>query len=490
MLTVIVLWVAAMVAGLSWTSGYAALLTTATVIAFAWTQASTLGHWTGLAQLAGFGLTPWLLAAQRGRDESVLKQLHAEEAVEVAHVSEAVRTLLSLQSATQQMETQITQITDLYHVTKETSRALHIAELFAASLAIAPRLLNARGLRLIDLSGQAPQVLRAARAPDGGLAAIEGVGPSEADQAMIARVLSSKRPASGTAQELGCALPEGMVRISWAPLWRPFDSAHLVPSTALGAKQGAPPLAPTVVRGGPASGVEPVAFRSELDPEPRRRLEGWREQQPIGVLAADELPDEQLEMLSIVANQLSLQLSRIYLYQQVEALAVTDALTGVSVRGYFMERAKEELARSSRHSLSCTLLMVDLDHFKQKNDTFGHLVGDVVLRDVAQLLQRNLREIDMIARFGGEEFLLLLIETSLEQAMPVAERLRQLVEVHPIRAYDELLTQTISMGAAGFPAQAQTFPALIERADQALYAAKRAGRNRVVPWSESLEARG
>ena len=187
--------------------------------------------------------------------------------------------------------------------------------------------------------------------------------------------------------------------------------------------------------------------------------------------------------MSIVANQLSLQLSRIYLYNQVEALAVTDALTGLFVRHHFLERAREELARSTRHGLSCTLLMVDLDLFKQKNDSYGHLVGDVVLKDIARLLQHNLRDIDLMARFGGEEFILLLVETTAEQAMPVAQRLKQLVEVHPIRAYDELLTQTISVGLAGFPQDAKTLEELIERADQALYAAKREGRNRVARWS-------
>lgn len=263
------------------------------------------------------------------------------------------------------------------------------------------------------------------------MAPINGRELVEMERTIVTRVLSSGRPSSATAGELSCAMPD-ITRVSWAPL--------------------------------------------------------WREQQPVGALVADELPEEQLATLSIVANQLSLQLSRVSLYQQVEALAVTDALTGVSVRGHFMGRAREEVARSARHGLSCTVVMTDLDFFKQKNDTFGHLVGDVVLRDVARLLQQNLREIDMIARYGGEEFTLLLIETDLEQAVPVAERLRQLVEVHPIRAYDELLTQTISIGLAAFPAHAKTLEALIERADQALYAAKRAGRNQVVCWSGQLPA--
>lgn len=419
-------WTLAMASGLCWARLYTALAVAATLLAFAVTQGEALAHGIGWLQLAALGGTPWLLAAQRRRYEEEVRRLHAEEAAEVMRLSESARSLLSLQDAMQQAEAQIARITDLYHVTKQTARALHVGELFAASLAIAPRLLAARGLRLIDCSGEAPQVLRAARAPDGRMAAVDGRELLEMEQAVLQRVRAAPVPSSAAAAELASPLP-GLERVAWAPL--------------------------------------------------------WRGRAPIGVLVADELPDDQLKTLTIISRQLSLQLARVHLYQQVEALAVTDALTGVSVRGHFLERARQELDRSSRHDLACTLLMADLDEFKQKNDTFGHLVGDVILREVAGLLSRNLREIDMIARFGGEEFLLLLIETAPEQALPVAERLRQLVEIHPIRAYDELLTQTVSIGLAGFPAHAQTLEALIERADQALYAAKRAGRNRVVVWS-------
>lgn len=258
--------------------------------------------------------------------------------------------------------------------------------------------------------------------------------PSEVEQAIIAQATGAARPGGTTVQVLSRDLPGDLSHVAWVLL--------------------------------------------------------WREQQPLGVLAADELPPQQQKTLAIVADQLSLQCSRISLYQQVEALAVTDALTGLFVRGYFMDRAREELARSKRHGLSCTLMMVDLDLFKQKNDRYGHLVGDVVLRDVARLLARNLREIDLIARYGGEEFILLLIETAVDQALPIAQRLRQLVDVHPIRAYDELLSQTISVGMAGFPAHGQTLEQLVDRADEALYAAKRAGRNRVVLWSEQAGDRG
>lgn len=440
MVFVITCWIVAMVAALCWARVWTGVLTAATLAVLVITQPDALAQWSGWVQLAALGLTPWLLAAQQTTSRQWLKRLHAEEAEQSMRLSEAARSLLSLQAASQQIETQIGQITDIYHVTKETGRALHTQELFTALLEVAPRFLRATGFRLIDLSSPSPTVLRAARAPDGRLvSSTEGAHKAagvaaapllEAEQAIVDRGLSLGRPSMSAGSEPACPLPPGVSRWAWAPL--------------------------------------------------------LRERQALGVLVADDLAESQLKPFELVANQLSLQLSRISLYRQVEALAVTDALTGVCVRRHFMERAQEEVARSQRHGLPCTVLMADLDLFKEKNDTYGHLVGDVILKDVATLLQRNLREIDLIARFGGEEFILLLIETQVEQALAIAQRLKQLVEVHPIRAYDELLTQTISIGLAGFPDDASTLEELMERADQALYAAKRSGRNRVVRWSPSL----
>ena len=423
MVIVTSLWLLAMVSGLCWARRYTAALSAVTALAFIATEAETLLAWTGWLQLAALGATPWLLAAQRLQDALTVRRLHDEEAARLAKLSEAARSLLSLQRSTDQMEAQISQITDLYHVTKEPSRAMHVKELFAASLDIAPRLLSASGLRLIDLSGEEPRVLRAARGADGRMREEQADGPLDAERAIIQEALASAPQAAG-----GRTGPSGL---AWAPL--------------------------------------------------------WREQHAVGVLVADGLPDDQIRTLTIVANQLSLQLARVTLYQRVESLAVTDALTGLFVRRHFMERSREELTRSKRHGLACSLLMVDLDHFKQKNDTYGHLVGDVVLRDVARLLAHNLREVDLIARYGGEELVLMLIETGPAQALPIAQRLAQLVAVHPIRAYDELLTQTVSMGLAAFPDHGDTLETLIERADQALYAAKQAGRNRVVVYSEKTQ---
>jgi len=413
-------WALAMLSGVAAPRRLTGLLSLATAAAFLATHAAALARPSGWLQLAVLGVTPWLLAAARGRDEQMIAALRDEEAQQKTRLSEAARKLMSLKAEAQSMEGHLAELGDTYHITKETSRALHLDELFAASVELVPRLLDARGLRLVDLSQATPQVFRSVQTADG----------REMEEAVIRRTLADAQAACATAKELSCALPEGVSQVAWAPL--------------------------------------------------------WREQKPVGVLIADQLPAPQLKTLASVANQLSLQLARIHLYQQVEALAVTDALTGLFVRGYFLGRAREELARSKRHGLSCTLLMADLDRFKQKNDTYGHLVGDVVLKDVAHLLQRNLREVDLIARFGGEEFILLLIETPIDQALPIAQRLRQLVEVHPIRAYDELLNQTVSIGMAGFPDHAETLDVLIERADCALYAAKHAGRNQVVRWSAAV----
>jgi len=435
MVWTVLCWMLVMASGLLWDRRYTQVLLLVLAVVAVATRTVTLTEWTGLARLLILGLSPWLLVSYREAAERLKDELHAQEAQQTTKLQDATRFSEEIQKANQDAEAHIAAITDLYRVTKETVRALHVKELFDASLTIAPRLLSAGGLRLMDWSGDKPQLLRARRRMDGRMTVVgEGDAHSagepakllEVEEAIMRQVVSLGQPASAAVRELASVAPTGISRMAWAPL--------------------------------------------------------WREQKAVGALVADELPEQQLKTLSIVANQLSLQLSRIQLFQQVEALAVTDALTGLFVRNYFMERARDEIARCQRLNMPSTVLMIDLDRFKEKNDTYGHLVGDVVLRDVARLLQRNLREIDLIARYGGEEFILLLTESSAEQAEPIAQRLKQLVEAHPIRAYDELLTQTISMGMASFPNDGRTLDELVEHADQALYAAKRSGRNQVVRW--------
>ena len=457
----IVVWVLAMIAGLCWGRWPVAMLATASVLASGAHQLRHLTQPAGWVGVMVVGVTPWLLAAQRIRYERRVKHLQARESVKVSQLQEQAHGLLRLQRENEKRESAITQITTLYHVTKATTRALHVQELFAFSLELVPKLLDVKGLRLIDTRHQvegAPLVLRASRASDGRLMPDPGGPISSDEQAILQQATVSPKASTSVARDRGGTVP----------------AAEEVSQHAGAATD----------RGGTVPAAEEVSAAAGLPTLAWAPL--WSEQRPIGVVIADDLRPDQVDTLSIVANQLSLQLTRVHLYEAIESMAITDTLTGLLVRRYFLELAVEELQRSARHGLPCTVIMADLDFFKAKNDTYGHLVGDVVLREAAQLLHKNLRGIDLIARYGGEEFVLLLVETAPAHAAPIAERLRQLVEAHQIRAYDETLSQTVSLGIAGFPEDGQTLEELIARADEALYAAKHAGRNQVVRWKEKL----
>ena len=165
--------------------------------------------------------------------------------------------------------------------------------------------------------------------------------------------------------------------------------------------------------------------------------------------------------------------------QRLEALATTDALTRLLNRRAFHERLTEEVQRAHRYGSVVTLLLIDVDHFKQVNDTHGHLVGDAVLAQVATVMQSSLRAVDVAARYGGEEFVAILPETPLDGAIVIAERLRERVARHEFAgAHAVPLRLTISVGAAVYPAaDVHSTDDLIARADAALYRAKAEGRN-------------
>ena len=160
---------------------------------------------------------------------------------------------------------------------------------------------------------------------------------------------------------------------------------------------------------------------------------------------------------------------------RLEELAVTDSLTGLKNHGAFAQRLSEEFERAKRYDLDLSLIMLDVDYFKQYNDSFGHLEGDGVLRRLGELLCEHARPSDFAARYGGEEFAIILTNTSFDGALAVAERLRQGVETEPF----EKGSVTISVGVAGMTADLLDMNALIRAADAALYQAKRAGRNRI-----------
>lgn len=210
----------------------------------------------------------------------------------------------------------------------------------------------------------------------------------------------------------------------------------------------------------------------------------------IGVLNVEGLEEEALEKFMIVARQFSLEIEKVRLYETVQELAITDGATGVFVRRYFLEILKEEFERSLMHNFKMSFLMIDLDHFKECNDAFGHLVGDFILKEIARILRQNVREIDFIGRYGGEEFSLLLPETDKTSAGLVAERLRAAVASQGFKAYDEFTKMTISIGLSTFPEDAKNISELIDFADKALYEAKAQGRNRVIAFKGGVENGG
>ncbi len=184
-------------------------------------------------------------------------------------------------------------------------------------------------------------------------------------------------------------------------------------------------------------------------------------------------------LLFILIDRFVSELQRVKLYESVQNLAITDGLTGIYVRHHLVERLEGEMERSKRLNLKLSFLMIDIDFFKHFNDEYGHLVGDVVLRQVAETIKKNIRELDFVGRYGGEEFGVGLIETDEATTLLVAERIRSAIQDSVFSAYGEKLTVSVSIGAASVSPKFDSVSAIIDGADAAMYEAKKLGRNRV-----------
>ena len=203
----------------------------------------------------------------------------------------------------------------------------------------------------------------------------------------------------------------------------------------------------------------------------------------LGTLTAINRPEERdfteqdLELLEAIANQATIAITNAQLFAEVQRLAVTDGLTGVYNRRGFSLLGGPIVERSRRSRRPLGLLLIDLDLFKQVNDTYGHATGDEMLCHVAACCSTNIRQMDLLGRWGGEEFVVLLPDTAVAEAQEIAERLRAAVAATPLATARGPLAVTISIGlASGIPVD---LPGLIDQADAAMYSAKAGGRNRV-----------
>ncbi len=161
-------------------------------------------------------------------------------------------------------------------------------------------------------------------------------------------------------------------------------------------------------------------------------------------------------------------------------MAMTDALTGLENRRSFFARGGEEIKRARRYQLPLSLLLLDVDEFKRVNDTYGHDIGDLVLQCIAHTLKESIREIDILARLGGEEFAILLPNTQAEAAAMLGERLRSSIEKETCACKGQNTRVTVSVGVAAHHADTLDLDTLLRNADQAMYRAKSLGRNRVI----------
>lgn len=178
-------------------------------------------------------------------------------------------------------------------------------------------------------------------------------------------------------------------------------------------------------------------------------------------------------------------------YEELYCQAQLDKALQIYNKHYFLTRLDEELRRHQRMDGALSLILMDVDHFKRLNDTYGHLAGDAALVRLAELTKQRLRETDVLCRYGGEEFGIILAQTELQQACAIAEDIRQLVAAVPVHHADTVIDMTISLGISSHtPAEPKASrEALIVQADKALYSAKQAGRNRVAVFDAAMVAK-
>lgn len=210
----------------------------------------------------------------------------------------------------------------------------------------------------------------------------------------------------------------------------------------------------------------------------------------IGILYLDdfkprEFTAREISILMLLATNATLAIEKMQILEKTEMLAITDELTQIYNHRYFRNTLSNETYRAKRYKHPVSLIMMDIDNFKSYNDDFGHIHGNYVLSIIAGIIKKNVRSIDTAARFGGEEFCIILPDTSKESAYAMAERIRSEVDKVCIPEWNSTILRkvTISLGVASFPDDTEEQGLLVKKADEAMYAAKKAGKNKVCTLS-------
>lgn len=317
---------------------------------------------------------------------------------------------------------------------------------------------------------------------------IEALQRSTADLNLLSRYTGLLPGVAGSVYLLRASQDRAEAISHWGePLVR--SAPHLSPEQCWALRRGQPHIVQDLGRDALCAHIEEPAHDASVT---TACLPMSAQGTQLGFLflsAAGPGPMPRLEIAEAAAEQLSLALSNLRLRESLRRQSIRDALTGLYNRRYLEESLSHELARCARRGLPLSVLMLDVDHFKQFNDSQGHAGGDLLLAAVGELLLTRLRAEDVACRYGGEEFTVLLPEADGEEAMRVAEQIRSYIAALAVSDGARALPKvTASIGVASFPADGEQGASLIQKADAALYRAKHAGRNRVERYGAATDS--